>query len=129
MTYPVHLMQVSLRYDACEPQIRVRASDTLYVAEEEEIFVTRKYIGHVGLQPASSFPFQSCTRLRVFPSIRAITPSGSCGRNRTYSSHQHVPEGCWFRLFVRPGLSSGAPRICRVGVMVRHEPGCTTFQE
>jgi hypothetical protein len=36
------VFHVSLRYDACEPQIRVRASGTLYVAEEEETFVTRK---------------------------------------------------------------------------------------
>ena len=38
------VIHVSLRYDACEPQIRVRASviDTLCVAEEEELFVTRK---------------------------------------------------------------------------------------
>ena len=35
------VFHVSLRYDACEPQIRVRASGTLYVAEEEETSVTR----------------------------------------------------------------------------------------
>ena len=36
------VFHVSLRYDACEPQIRVRASGTLYVAEREETFVKRK---------------------------------------------------------------------------------------
>ena len=51
------VFHVSLRYDACEPQIRVRASGTLYVAEEEETFVTRKQIRHADIQqPSFSSP-------------------------------------------------------------------------
>ena len=43
------VFHVSLRYGACEPQIRVR------VAEEEETFVRENKSGMRALLPASSF--------------------------------------------------------------------------
>ena len=84
----------------CEPQIRcMRASDTTYVAEEVEAFLSRENKSGSGLCSLRLLFFlQSCT-LCVFLSISALAPfSGGSSTNRSDFSGSAVQHGLQFSL-------------------------------
>ena len=99
----------------CEPQIRcMRASDTTYVAEEVEAFLSRENKSGSGLCSLRLLFFlQSCT-LCVFLSISALAPfSGGSSTNRCDFSGSAVQHGLQFSvcsISMRP--SSGQVQLC-----------------
>ena len=84
----------------CEPQIRcMRASDTTYVAEEVEAFLSRENKSGSGLcSPSLLFFLQSCTPC-VLSSISALAPFlGGSSTKRCGFSGSAVQPGLQFSL-------------------------------
>ena len=95
-----HVLEGSENGNPCEPQIRcMRASDTTYVAEEVEAFLSRENKSGSGLcSPRLLFFLQSCTPC-VFLSISALAPfSGGSSTNRSDFSGSAVQHGLQFSL-------------------------------